>query len=149
MHMSARELGRLIAATVGVVACAPALWWLVDLTAPAEALGRDDYLVEQPALDDWSRNAIGIAGMAGAVMLLATLAAQWRSSSADRRWVGVIAPLGLLAAYVGSTYAIASRPSGGANIGGGVLVLGLLPVTLGSVLASATFASRIRRGPTA
>ena len=46
-----------------------------------------------------------------------------RDPHVDRRWAQLVAACSALAAYVGLTYAVATSPVIGANIGGGFLLL--------------------------
>lgn len=113
----------------GVVAAAPAVWWVTGLL-PSEDLdgGVPDYAITPPDIGSTAELAIGL--IAAAIVAGAAIALDrgTRSGMLARGWAQIAAAAALAMGYVGLTYRVGTEPVIGANIGFGMLMLGAIPV---------------------
>lgn len=112
---------RLVATAVIIAASPLTTWWLVgDLSESADA---EDYIFKAPELTNAQQLAIGLA----ATVLLVASAAAIVASLRQRRltWVEVrpAIPLLLVGVFCGFAWRVVTARVGGANIGGGILLL--------------------------
>jgi hypothetical protein len=135
---------------VGLVAVAPSVWWLTGL--PKQPDWPDPYFMVRPLdLPPGLVLSIGLVSITLVVVGAATMAREVTAGVWPFGWCGVAVSLGLLSAYVGWTYRIATMEVTGANIGGGMLVFGLAPVAIATLLSALRFAERAserRQSPT-
>jgi len=120
----------------GVLAAAPAFWWLGGLL-PGEDLDgpSPDFAISPPDIGAGTELALGIT--ATVVCLLGAIAStrSWGDEPTSRLWPELSVGAGVIAAYLGLTYRVGTEPVIGANIGFGLMVLGLGPVCIGVVAA--------------
>jgi len=144
--MGASDALRAGAIAVGVVAIAPATWRIAELLPTAVQDGPDaDYAWGPPHITNGWAIAIGVVGLALATMGGVVAALAIRGDRIRRGWIGVLAPLVALAAYVGVGYSVLTTPVIGANIGGGLVLLGAIPAAIGLISATIFFARRLLR----
>ena len=138
------RLVELVVVPLAILAVAPATWW-VSTPVIGRASG-DDRMFVPPGWLVVVEHAVG----ASAVMLVAAgvrmFVAQVEAGVLRRGWLQVLAPVGAAFAYFGATYRIAITPVSGANIGGGVLILGIGPVILACSIAAMVGLLELRRG---
>lgn len=137
-------------AAVGVIAAVPAAWWIAGVFAGTTDESADpDYMWQPIGLSDSAATVIGVTSTLVVITASAVIVRGLRSGSIPTRWLGVVVPLALAAAYSGTTYAVATAPVVGANIGGGILVLFGLPIVPALlVVAGATaYSMRYDRRP--
>ena len=144
--MGASDALRAGAIAIGVVAIAPATWRIAELLPTAVQDGPDaDYAWGPPHITNGVAIAIGVVGLALATMGGVVAALAIRGDRIRRGWIGVLAPLVALAAYVGVGYSVLTTPVIGANIGGGLVLLGAIPAAIGLISATIFFARRLLR----
>lgn len=115
----------------GAIALAPAVWWVAGAVPSGVDPDRADYLMQPPQLGTVAVAAIGIG--ATALVLVAT-PMLWRAvhtGRARRHWLQIVGAVALFAGYLGLTYRFVTTPVIGANIGGGLMILGILPIAVG------------------
>lgn len=133
--MTHRTVWRAWVIALGIVAVGPLTWWLAQALpdeVPADRYA--DYMWDPPELSGAQRLGMGLLSTVAVLAAGYVLAEGIRSQRLRREWLGIVVPLATLAAYAGFTYAVATSPVNGANIGGGILVLGgivVLPAMLG------------------
>ncbi|MEQ8842155.1 MAG: hypothetical protein RIB98_14325 [Acidimicrobiales bacterium] len=136
---------------LSVVAVAPLIWWMAsalpdDLTA--DQVRDADYLWAPPVLSAGQRHGIGIASLFVVVLAATVLVQGLRTDRFQPGWLRVVVPLAGVAAYAGVTYAVATEPVTGANIGGGLMILAgfvLVPTLLGFAIFAAVQLRRSAR----
>lgn len=118
--------------TITAVAAAPGVWWILDRILPS---GVDiDAGVEPPAVDPDVAPAIGITSSA-IVLVVAVLVSQRLATRAWPAWFGVVLGCAVAAgSYAGLFAHVVTRPTIGANIGAGLLLLGAAPVAVALLL---------------
>jgi hypothetical protein len=136
-----RVLSRAVVA-VAVVACAPLAWVIASALESDPSAGADRWL-PPPGLSRAGTVSVGLA--AAVALVVGLVAAQALARGGDTRTRSLAAPLALLSGYIGATYAAATAPVIGANIGAGLMVLGLL-VAVPAAMLMALRALRARPG---
>lgn len=121
-----RPTGAIAVVVVWLFAVAVAVaWWVGVLDSSGGHIIDPDYMWQPIALDPPSRAVIGLSATvtaaAGAVLL-------WRC-----RELAAL-PFAGIAVYVGLTYAVGAEPVIGANIGGGMMLLGAPPFIAGMLI---------------
>ena len=76
---------------------------------------------------------LGITATAVIVLAAVRLLLLVRADSVGRHWLHVAGAAAAFATYLGLTYRVATTPVIGANIGGGALILGIVPAGLGAL----------------
>lgn len=121
-----RPSGALLAAAVWLFAVAVAVaWWVGVLDSSGDAIIDPDYMWQPIAMSTLSRAAIGISAT---LVVAAGAAVLWRTRES------AAVPFAAIAAYAGLTYAVGAEPVIGANIGGGMMLLGAVPFTVGMAM---------------
>lgn len=133
------------AAAALVAAFPPAVYWLVgDASEPG--LVDPDYLWEPP---DWSAGAVRAVGAVAASVVLTSflgLVHLHRRARLPPAVLPVTGLLGLAGASVAVGYRVVTAGVGGANIGGGLVLLFGPPFVLGLVVVAGVIAVRAGRG---
>jgi hypothetical protein len=133
---------------LGIVAVGPLTWWLAQALPDTVAADQyADYMWDPPQLSWAQILGIGLISAVGVLAAGFAMADGIRSRTLRREWLWIVLPLAGLAGYVGLTYAIATEPVIGANIGGGLLVLGGVAVVPAMVGASLWFVRQLRSQP--
>lgn len=134
---------------LGIVAVGPLTWWLAQ--APPDAVPADqypDYMWDPPELSGGQLLGIGLTSVVAVLSAGFVMANGIRSQTLRREWLWIVLPLAALAGYAGLTYAVATEPVIGANIGAGFLILGSVAVVPAMVGASLWFVRQLRSQPT-
>ena len=132
---------------VGVLATALSSWWLAGLVLHGESdLFSPDYLLDPPEISAGVEHAIGVVSVVVVCLGLMAFVRLTRGPERSRAWAGVYGTLALSSAYVGFVYRVAILPVGGANIGGALLLMSVLPVTFGLWALASIFAVKAPRG---
>jgi hypothetical protein len=134
---------------LGVVAVGPLTWWLARALpdeVPADQYA--DYMWDPPELSVAQLLGIGLVSVVAVLSAGFVMADGIRSRTLRREWLWIVLPLAGLAGYAGLTYAVATAPVTGANIGAGLLVLGGVVVVPAMVGASLWFVRQLRSQPT-
>lgn len=144
-------MAELLVVMTGLGAMVPAVWWLA--WPLGQNGGGDDRMFVPPARVEAAEHVIGacaVLAVGAAVRLLHALVTSGRLRMI---WIDVLTPLAFAAAYAGLTYRIATAPVSGANIGGALMVVAAVPITI-MCLGVATWAlsgalprKRFRRAP--
>jgi hypothetical protein len=107
----------------GILAMAPATWWLVGLLrgeiTPGENL---EPLVSRPDISGGVELTIGLVSVAIIVIAIVVLRNIVGDGHLHREWLGVVYPLAALSGYAGMTYRLATAAFVGADVGAGVLL---------------------------
>ena len=120
-----------IAATLVVTACPFATWFLIgDLT---ENVADPDYMFHPSALTGTQSVAIGVTAIALATIGIAVVLSAARRGVVDVTDLAAAGPLLATGAFVGASERAMTAGVIGANIGGGLLILGSPVVLLGLV----------------
>ena len=135
----------LLAATALVVALPPALYWVVGDQAES-GITDPDYLWEPPAWPEGTVRAVGALAVSVAVAGALGLAHLRRRSALPPAVLPVTALLGVAGATVALGYRVVTAGVGGANIGGGLVLLFGPPFVLGLVVAAIVIGVRAGRG---
>ncbi len=123
-------VGAVLAA--GVVAAAPAVWWLAGLLPEEDLDGASpDYAITPPAVGSTAELVIGLVAVVVLAAGAVALDRGTRGGLLARGWAQIAAAAALAAGYVGLTYRVGAEPVIGANIGYGMLMLGAIPVFVG------------------
>lgn len=123
----------LVALAVGSAMALPACWWVLGrLDDSGAGIVDPDYAVQPPEIDAMLAHLIGAGSTTIAVVTLAAMVAsvlrgRWRPCIA-----GVFLPMATGFGYAGMAAHVATAPVVGANIGAGLMLLGVAP--LGIVL---------------
>lgn len=136
---------RLFVAVLAAAATAPAIWWLLGLFTRFSVITDPDYMIEPPAISARAEWIIGGSSSLVATGGMAMVYALIRGRTWSIRWAGVVGPLFVGAAYAGLTYRAVTAPVIGANIGGGLLIFGAVPVALCLIVIAIVFALPPRR----
>jgi hypothetical protein len=133
------------AIALGVVGCAPAVWWLSSLASSNEAAGIEDpdYMIRPSGVSDGTLAAIGLAGIAAVSIGILTYRRAMKSGPVSELWRMVYGPFVAISGLLGLFYAVATTPVIGANIGGGMLALGLMVVTPAMLVIAAVGVRRL------
>jgi uncharacterized membrane protein YfcA len=133
-----------VAAGIGLVLVTPVVtWWAVgDLS---EDVTDPDYLFHPLPLGPGAELAIGLAATVVALGAVVVLAVAARRRQVDRRWLAVLGPLLAAGALCGFGWRILTAGVGGANIGGGMVLLFGPWIVLGLVAGAAWQWHSIRR----
>lgn len=124
--------------SLGIAAVGPLTWWLVQALpdeVPADQYA--DYLWVAPELSRTHVLGIGLISVVAVLSAGFLLAYGVRLRTLRREWLWIVLPLAFLTGYAGLTYAVATAPVIGANIGAGLLILGgvvVVPATVGASL---------------
>jgi uncharacterized membrane protein YfcA len=139
------RIGRTVLVGLGLAATTPLSWWIGGLV-PDEVRPQDnpDYMWHPIKLSSGVETAIGLGSMVIVGVAILRFYRAIRRHTLRREWFGVIAPLAAIAAYAGFAYRAATMPVIGANIGGGLMILGAGPFVVTMVAVSAIFARRLR-----
>jgi TM2 domain-containing membrane protein YozV len=113
---------------------APVAWSAISLW-PTQEFVDPDYMVRPVVSSPTALLVILIVSSA------VTLWSLWKSFASGKPTRPRAVSVGIFAAYCGATYAVVTAPTYGANIGGAFMVLGVLPVAIGSGIS---FARTIR-----
>ena len=139
--------GWLVLAGVVLVAATPiAVWWLVgDLSTTA--VPDPDYMIHPIPMGAAVERLLGssavlLVGVSGAVLLGAT----WRGRL-PARWWGVLVPLLAAGAFCGAGWRVLTAGVVGANIGGGLVLLGGGPIVLTLIGVAVVVARSLGRPP--
>lgn len=131
------------ASTASVVAMPFVAWWLIgDLSEP----GGTDYLFKPPHLSTASETAVGGGLM---VLLLISTWMLWTRHKAwlvEDGWWKVLIRLMLAGTLVGGGFRLLTLAGGGANIGGGMVIMIGPPVLLHLGIGARAEAIRLRTG---
>lgn len=137
-----------VAAGAAIAASTPATAWVVGgFAGTASEFDDPDYMWEPVGFPDALVTAIGLLSIVVVTVAVVVVAGRLRRGSLDPRWLGVLVPTTMVAAYLGTTYAVATAPVIGANIGGGILVLFGMPVVVALLGVAGGVAHSIRRRP--
>ncbi len=118
---------------IGALAAAPAMWWVSGAIPSGVAPDGADYLWQPVRLSTGTVTTIGITATAVVVMAAVRLLRLVRAGRVGRHWLHVVGAAVVFAGYLGLTYRVATTPVIGANIGAGVLILGVVAVAIGVV----------------
>ena len=146
--MTHRTVPRACVVALGIVAVGPLTWWLAQALpdeVPADRYA--DYMWDPPDLSGAQRLGIGLLSTVAVLAAGFVLADGIRVRRLRHEVLGIVLPLAGLAAYAGFTYAVATSPVNGANIGGGMLILGGVVVVPATVGVSLLFVRRLRSQP--
>ena len=110
--------------------------WIGGLGSAEKSIVDPDYMWQPLAISGGTWRVLGlVATIAAAALTL--LGFRWfKSGRLSRVWLAVMLPAGGLAAYAGFCYGVATAPVIGANIGGGLVVLGAIPFAIVMVVTS-------------
>lgn len=134
---------------LGIAAVGPLTWWLAQALpdeVPADPYA--DYMWDPPELSGAQLLGIGLMSVVAVLSAGFVMANGMRSRTLRREWLWIVLPLAGLAGYAGLTYAVATEPVIGANIGAGLLILGSVVVVPATVGASLWFVRQLRSQPT-
>jgi hypothetical protein len=134
------SIGRL-ASCVGAAAAAPAVWAAASLSGNDVSAADADYLWTPMVT---SSLVIALIGAVAALAAAASLLMAYRRGGVTRDAATIVAGT---AAYAGLTYATATAPGIGANIGAGLAIFGLVPVSVVAIIAGIVTYRRARRTP--
>ncbi|MGE0879803.1 MAG: hypothetical protein AB7L13_16475 [Acidimicrobiia bacterium] len=140
------KAGTSLLVIIGLLALAPATWWSRGPLSPDpdSFSGGPDYLWEPLALSDGTSRFIGLVSIVVAVVAAVVGGRAIRRSAHPSSWLGVVAALAALSMYVVATWRVASSPVNGANIGGGLLIMGAAPAAVVAAVVVWTNARRLR-----
>ncbi len=130
---------------LGALAFAPATWWVSGVFPGGVAPDVADYLWQPVRLSTTAVTMLGITATAVIVLAAVRLRLLVRVGRVGRHWLHVAGAAAAFAAYLGLTYRVATTPVIGANIGGGALILGIVPAGLGALAWTAVALSNGRR----
>jgi len=134
---------------LGIAAVGPLTWWLVQaLPDEVPANQYADYLWVAPELSGTQVLGVGLMSIVAVLSAGFVMADGIRSRTLRHEWLWIVLPLVGLAGYAGLTYAVATAPVIGANIGAGLLILGSVVVVPAMVGASLWFVRQLRSQPT-
>jgi hypothetical protein len=123
-----------LAAGALVLATPVATWWLVgDLSEP---VANPDYMIRPISVSQGMERAVGLGSMLVLAVSISVVASFFRRRQLDRKWVPPIVFLVVSAAIAGAGWRVVTAGVIGANIGGGIVVLGGLPLVIGLVIAA-------------
>ncbi len=101
--------------------------WLSGLVSTRETFNDPDYMWHPLSLSDSSRLVLGLI-VTVVTVVYGYLLLRWiQHGTLSRRWSAVLIPAAAVAAYGGLMYEVTTAPVIGANIGGGLMVLGAGP----------------------
>jgi hypothetical protein len=124
-----RRFWLLVPLVIGATAAISA--WAVGIVAPGSVVDPDFLFRPVPFLDRHG----GLLALVGAVVVVA-VGVSWGASPEGMRrsgWFAAVAAL-LAGAWIGTTYAVATMPVVGANIGGVLMLLLTAPMLVGVVI---------------
>jgi hypothetical protein len=120
--MARRALAGVVVATALLSLAAAAIAWSIGV-ALANDISEPDYMVEPiEALVDARWLILGVALMVAAAAAASLLRSARRGATVR---LGVVAPLVGIGVAIGAGYAVVTAPVIGANIGGGMVMMGL------------------------
>lgn len=120
------------ALVAGVLAAAPAVWWLAGLLPDEDLDGAPpDHAITPPEIGATAELVIGLVAVVVLAAGAVALDRGTRGGLLSRGWARVAAAAALAAGYVGFTYRVGTEPVIGANIGYGMLMLGAIPLLVG------------------
>lgn len=116
----------------GVLAAAPAVWWLAGLLPDEDLDGASpDFAITPPAIGATAELVIGLVAVAVLACAAVALDRSTRVGLLAPGWARIVAAAALAAGYVGLTFRVGTEPVIGVNIGYGMLMLGAIPVLVG------------------
>lgn len=137
---------RSIAIGAAIAAMAPLSWWVGGLPPDQVTAASDpDYMFHPVDLATGVEPAIGVVSLVIVAAVVRLLIVSARRGTRFDRW-RVFIPLAAISAYAGLTYRTVTMPVIGANIGGGLMILGAVPFTV-ALLTLAFIAERNVRRP--
>ena len=137
---------RASAICLGILAVTPMVAWIGTIVNRSSDLVDPDYLVAPLSLTASAETMIGLMSIIAVAVGAAVLMRAVRLGSLGRQWVAAVAPFAALAAFAGGVYAIATAPTIGANIGGGLVIMAS-PVVVGLLAWWAVHSIRMLRRP--
>ncbi len=127
MTRSTHHLALVVLAPIGSLGVFLSAAWIAGLVDADRSPVDADYLWHPADISDGMRLALGLTATVLAVGIV-LLVARWSGDGAiSHSAVIVLIALGAIAAYGGVTYAVATAPVIGANIGGGLMVIAAGP----------------------
>lgn len=141
-----------VAGAVLVVATPLATWWLVgDLSEDNIPTRSRDYVMRAPDLPSAVVNGVGVLSLALVISSSVVLWHAIRYGQVDRRWRQVLLLVMAVGVLVSAGFRVLTAGVGGANIGGGLVVLFGSPIAIvllvvAWVRAAAIFRRRPLRG---
>ena len=143
-HFARSPRAVLVAAVVLVLTSPVVTWWLVgDLTEPG--IVDPDYMFRPLPLSHGVEVGLGIAATLAAVASMYMLVAAFRAGVVDRAWSPVVVFPALAGVVIGFSWRGLTVGVIGANIGGGLILLGGPLVVLALVTAAVASGSAARR----
>lgn len=127
---------QVVASLVWLAAVFVAVAWWFGLAATDDSIRDPDFMWRPLDLGDGTKRALGLTASAAAVAGALVLHRSRRVGRASPTRVAVLVPAAAIAAYCGLAYATATAPTIGANIGGGLLVLGAVPFAVAMVVVA-------------
>lgn len=97
------------------------------LVSTRETFNDPDYMWHPLSMSDSSKLGLGLTATVVTVVIGCLLFRWMKHGALSRRWSAVLIPAAAVAAYGGLTYQATTAPGIGANIGGGLMVLGAGP----------------------
>jgi hypothetical protein len=140
------RLALLVASLVWLAAVLMSVAWLSGLVSTGGTIADPDYLFRPLSISDGTRLVLGLAATVVAVGCGWLLHRSFKNGALPRAWRAVLIPAGAVAAYGGLTYDAATAPVIGANIGGGLMLLGVVPFVVAMVIVANAM---VRRAQTA
>lgn len=115
---------------IGSLACGPAVWGLLGWAMPDRGSAYDDYLWHPMHLSSSVEPVVGVVSAAVVALAAVAVVQAVKTNLTGPLGVRAAVAVALFCAYAGLMYRVATEPVIGANIGGGMLLLGLPVVAI-------------------